>query len=304
MAVAEGSPDDSDESHSEPDVPLVLALIAMILVGVAALATQFPYGRYVGLGVSICGALVGLITLGAEGRARWYAAVAAVGHAILLVLLLFVPEWLRLEPAAVTEEVSFSGPVAWEHGTQRRTPLLTPDQWVDASYASWEYRGIRVTVANVVIGPLEFHGSQHKTRTPGREQYLQLTLQVTHTGMEQLVELSQWALGEPQGITLRDSSGKTIPLARLPEGWSVDRGQPLRTLMPGLISKVRFIFTAPPQTTGNLQLELNGKAVGLPEQTIRFRLTPSSGRLGATLGPAGPLPQPPGGGFAGPGIAP
>jgi len=293
--------EEEDPGRAPVEPAFVLALTSAILVGPAALATQLPYGRFASLAVAAIGAFIGLLTLGAEGRARWLGAAGSGLHSLLILLVLLAPEWFRLDPQGTYRQAGFSGPVMLDHATQRRTPL-EPQQWLDAAQVSWEYRDLRVTVTNAALGPAELRGPQ-STRRKTQEAYLHLSLQVTHVGMERLIDLSQWAVGEASGMTLRESSGKVLSLAQWPPGWSVERGRPSRRLMPGLASHVDFVFAAPTASSGSLQLELAGAALGWPEETIRFRLSPRnslspSGGLAPSGGAVPPLPQPPGGGFA------
>lgn len=288
---------EEDSGHPPVETAFLFAIISAILVGPAALATQLPYGRFVSLAVAATGAIIGLLTLGAEGRTRWLGAVGGGLHSLLILLVLLAPEWFRLEPQGAYRQTGFSRPVMLDHATQRRTPL-EPLQWLDAVQVSWEYQDLRVTVTNVAIGPVELWGPQ-STRKKTQEAYLHLSLQVTHVGMERLIDLSQWAVGETVGITVRESSGKVLSPVQWPSGWSVERGQPSRRLMPGLASHVHFVYTAPTSPAGGpLQLELAGAALGWPEETIRFRLSPRNSVTPSSGGVAAPLPQPPGGGFA------
>lgn len=301
LTSASPQAEEGDSGRAPVETAFVFALISAILVGPAALATQLPYGRFVSLAVAAIGAFTGLLTLGAEGRARWLGAAGSGLHFLLILLVLLAPEWFRLDPQGAYRQPGFSGPVMLDHATQRRTPL-EPQQWLDAAQVSWEYQDLRVTVTNAAIAPVELRGPQ-STRRKTQEAYLHLTVQVTHVGMERLIDLSQWAVGEASGVTLREPSGKALAVAQWPPGWSVERGRPSRRLMPGLASHVHLLFAAPTASAGPLQLELAGAALGWPEETIRFRISPQNslsplGGLPASGGVIAPLPQPPGGGFA------
>ena len=86
-----------------PEVPFdtgyAFALGAATLFGAGMAAAQFlPYGRAVGLGLCGLGAVGGLLSLGAEGRARLVAAGAAGVNLVAVLLLAFAPGFLGSGP--------------------------------------------------------------------------------------------------------------------------------------------------------------------------------------------------------------
>src|SRR5262245_37369789 len=116
-APAAGAETEPPAPAEPADVGLVLALVALILVGVAVVASQFPFGRFIAAVVAGLGLAGGLASLGAEGRARLYGGLAAGLHFLILVVVLLLPSWLNLDPwrGSPTEEPK--GPQAVEHGS-------------------------------------------------------------------------------------------------------------------------------------------------------------------------------------------
>ncbi len=275
-----------EEAPTAPDLATVLALVAAIGIGLAVIATQFPIGRWIGGGIAAVCLVLGLLTLGAEGRVRLWGGLAAAGHALLLLLIVFLPSWLNIEPIAASSGLP-DVPVRYDHATAQRHILAT-EEWIPAGQASWEYRGLRVTVSQATVGPLELRGPKDG-RSWTKESYLQLQLTVGHVGMEDRKRLTQWAAGQAEGIRLRDAAGRELSPARLtlPAGWTWDRGQPLEHLLPDQSSRVRLVLEPPGSKSGPLQLELSGAALGFAEQVLRFRVEPRP----AGVGPPGTPPQ-------------
>ncbi|MBX9579717.1 MAG: hypothetical protein K2X87_05355 [Gemmataceae bacterium] len=246
------------------DTGYAFALGAATLFGVGMLAAQvLPFGRAVGLGVCGVGAVGGLLCLGAEGRTRLVAAAAAVLNLAAVLLLLFAPTWLALDPWRGGEADAPTGPVAVGHGTR----LTAPADWVEADRASWGYRDVLVTVRSAALGPLDPAGPKDPKRK-AREQYLHLTLRVANEGVERRVGLSGWAAGSPDGVRLTDPAGKALAAKPGPAG--PDAARPAG-LFPGKRAEVTFVFEAPAGRPEYLRLELPGAAVGVAEP-VRFRI--------------------------------
>ena len=266
----------------------VFALGALCLVGPAVVATLFPFGRFVGLALAAVGLVAGLLSLGAEGRARLAGALAALLHASALVVLLFLPSWLDLDPwrgpAAVDGP---KGPVAVENATGAPT-AVSPDDWLDAGKHSWQNGAARVTV-RADVGPVQLSGPKEATRTT-KERYLRLTLRVRNTGYEKELPLSGWAAGQGvDGVRVTDANGKPLSPATFDAGWAPDRGKPTAHAQPGHASDVVLIFAAPPAKTEFVRVQLSGVALGLPDE-IKFRTAPGIGGGGGALPPRPPGP--------------
>jgi hypothetical protein len=250
---------------------MMIALIALILVGVAVLASQLPFGRFIAAAIAVVGLVGGLATLGTEGQSR----LAAMGAVLLNLLVLFVvfiaPSVLNLDPWRRPADTGPQGPQAISHTDQTSTPA----DWVDAPNASWQFKDVRVSITGSV-GPVELRGPKDARRTT-KEQYLQLQLRVTNAGVERQLDLTGWAV--EQGIdTIRiaDSSGKSLKPASFPNenGWAFERS-PSKTsehVFPSKFSEAKFYFTPPPAKTDYVRIQLPGAAVGLPEETLKFQL--------------------------------
>jgi hypothetical protein len=260
---------------------LVVALVALILVGVAVLASQFPFGRFIAVGVAGVGLLAGLASLGAEGRAKLAGALAVGLHFLVLVFVLFLPSWLKLDPWRGSPDEGPKGPFAVEHGTGSLNPI-SPTDWIDASKSSWENKDVRVTVRSAFVGPIELNGPKDAKRTT-KERYFHLLLRVANTGVERQIDLTGWAAGKStDGVRVSDSSGKQLALATFDDGWLPDRGKPTERLVPGKTSEIHLIYAAPSGKTDLLRLHLPGAAIGFASEEIKFHL--GSGFLARNAG--------------------
>lgn len=277
-AAAVSAPDAAEMAGDR--TAFVIALVALTLFGVGVLASQFPFGRVIGLALCGVGAVGGAVCLGAEGRARLVAVAAAVLNLVAVALLLFAPSWLGLDAWRGAPDAGEPKQVlALGHGTN----TVAPADWVDGSRASWGYGDIRVTLVSAVIAPVELTGPNGATRTT-KEQYLQLLLRIANTGVERRVELSGWAAGRAEGLRLTDPAGKALKVKTFDPGWEPPSKPKPGGLFPGKNAEVLFVFEPPPpppnlprknETAPRvefLRLELAGSGVGLEEQPVRFHI--------------------------------
>jgi hypothetical protein len=269
-AEPEPEPEQEEAERAEPaDMGLVTALVALILVGIAVLASQFPFGRFIAIGIAAVGLLTGLMSLGAEGRAKQAGGLAVGLHVLVLVFVLFLPSWLRLDPWRGAPDEGPKGPFAVEHGTGLLNPI-SPTDWIDASKSSWEDKDVRVTVRSAFVGPVELHGPKDAKRTT-KDRYFHLLLRVANTGVERQIELKGWAAGKgADGVRVIDSTGKQLSLATFDDGWAPTGGRPAERAMPGHASEVRLVFVAPAKPD-SLRLHLPGAAIGAGEE-IKFHI--------------------------------
>jgi hypothetical protein len=257
------------EHHAETmDFGMVAGLIGLILIGPTVLISQVPYGRIVALIMAVIGLLLGLASLGAEGRAKLTGSVAAALHSLIIVVLLLLPSWLNLGPWLTPrfESDEPTGPQAVGHGTQTAAPA----DWVDASTASWRYRDASVTVRSATVGPVDLVGPKAAKRT-SKQEYLRLTLRITHEGTEQPIELSGWASGEANHARLTDASGQALKPATLDRGWELAGESKPTVLFPGKVAEIVLVFEAPPKRAEFYRLTLPGESIGLIE-SVRFRI--------------------------------
>jgi hypothetical protein len=262
------------EAEAEPRAPhdlgMMFALVALILVGPAMLATLLPFGRFVAVALAGVGLVGGLLCLGAEGKARLAGAGAAFLHFLTLVIVIFLPSWLNLDTwSGAPAPEGPKGPQAIEHGTGTMKPV-SPNDWIDASKSSWQFQDTRVTVRSAV-GPAELHGPKDAKRTT-KEQYLCLTIQVRNVGFEREIPLSDWAAGpSADGIRVTEANGKPLAPATWEAGWTLpDRGKPASRAVPGHGSEVVLVFIAPPAKTDFVRVQLSGAAIGVQDE-IKFR---------------------------------
>ncbi len=256
----------STEPH---DLATLLALLALILVGPAVLASQLPFGRILALGLSVVGLLGGLACLGAEGRGRLFAACAAVLHFGILMVVLLLPSWLNLDPWGGSPEVAEESktPVAIDHTTGQGVPISS-GSWLDASTSSWQFHDARVSLHAAVV-PVELTGPKSAKKTP-KTNYLRVVIQIRNVGYQREIPLSGWAAGKgAEGVRVTDSAGKQLSQAKF-DDWTPEAGRPAPRAMPGLGSEVILVFTSPPAKTEFVRIQLSGAALGEKDE-IQFR---------------------------------
>jgi hypothetical protein len=259
-----GAAGKADGSGAPVGSGMVLALGALCLVGPAMVATLLPLGRYVGLALAAVGLAGGVLALGAGGRAR-LAGAAVLLHAGALVVLLFLPSWLGLDAAGTTgRDPGLPGPFAIARGSASAKPIVA-DDWLDPAKASWQYRDARVTLRRAAVGPAEVRGPGSAFRTT-RENYLHLTVQVKHVGLEGEVPLPAWA----DGVVVTDANDQPVAAAAV-EGQG--KAAPVRSaerVAPGHSADVNFLFAAPPKSPW-VRVRLPAAEFGAPDE-IRFRV--------------------------------
>src|SRR5262245_14639421 len=86
--------EEPDEESVPADIGWFVALAALILVGVAVVASQLPYGRIIGAAIALAGVIGGLASLGAEGRSKLAAGLAIALNGLVLVVVVLLPSWL------------------------------------------------------------------------------------------------------------------------------------------------------------------------------------------------------------------
>jgi hypothetical protein len=273
---------DSPEPAEPADMGMVIALVALILFGAAVVASQFPFGRLIAAVLAAVGLVGGLLATAAEGRARKAGWLAVGLHAIVLLIVVLLPSWLKLDPwRGQSDEEGPKGPQALEHATRTTRPIL-PGEWLDAGRTSWELKDLRVTIRSANLGLVELTGPGGAKRTP-KEQYLRLRVRVVNSGVEREIPLSGWAKGDgAASVTIVDSSGRTLKPASFEQRWEPDRGKPIERLFPGKTSELHFVFTAPAAKVEWLRVQLPGAALGVDED-IRFQI--DSGFLARNLAP-------------------
>lgn len=235
----------------DPHYPLVMALIGLGVVGVAVVASQFPYGRIAGTGLAVVGLLVAALSLLGLEKRPWLGWAGVGLNLFALLLLVALPGWLGVSdwtpqgnPDAGPKPVTAVG---------RDGSLPTPAEWVDASRAVWEQGDVRVAVTSVVLGP-----ANPDVPIPAgnkREPVLRIGLKVTNVGVARAVEFKGWA-APPNAPKLTTAAGKPIAgkAAGLPTGAA--------TIYPGKSAELALAFDPAAGGADDLRLELPASAFG------------------------------------------
>lgn len=265
VSTASGEP-----PRAPADTAMVIALAVLIMIGPTALLSQLPPGRFIAIPLSVVGLIAALLCLGAETKARLAAAAAAFLHFIMLVVLLFLPSWLNLEP--------WQGAPAEE---EQKVPMAMPNdggpgqpaEWVDGGTSSWEFNDARVSVRGAFIGPAELVGPKQAKRKT-KETYLQLSVRVANTGAARRIALSGWATGDSfAGVRFTDPTGNEVKLKTFTGGWTPELEHPVQSgLFPSKSTDLVLLFEGPLTKSGTYQLELPGVAFE-SAQPVRFRFT-------------------------------
>lgn len=249
---------------------MVMALSALALVGVATLATLFPFGRFISATVAVVGLVGGLASLGAEGRAKLAAGLAIGLHSLILLVVLIFPSWVNLDPWSGGEiENAPAGPLAFSHA--KKTVSLA--SWVDPSSASWQFKDVRVTIVSSSVGPLDLLDPKGMKR-PSKEHYLQMVVRVANIGWERPLNLSGWTVGQNLDLVqVTDSAGRAIKPPVFEEGWFPEspNSKPAEKLYPGKSSEVRLIFSAPQPRIDFVRVALPGTTFGF-EEAVQFQI--------------------------------
>lgn len=237
--------------RKDADVPLRMALAGIGFVGVAVLASQFPYGRLVGTVLAAVGLLFALLSLLGLEKRPWLGWAGVGLNLFALLLLVLLPGWLGISewtpqgnPDAGPKPVTAVG---------RDGSLPKPAEWVDASQAVWEQGDVRVAVTSVTIGPANPEPSAPQGKK--RETVLRIGLKVTNVGVARAVEFKGWA-APPDEPKLTTAAGKPVPVkpAGLPAGAA--------TIYPGKSAELALTFEPPAGAPEDYRLELPAQTFG------------------------------------------
>ena len=247
------------------------SMIALIFFGLGVLATQFPFGRWIGLGLCGAGLLLALVCLLGEGRARWFAAGGTVLNAIAVALLALVPTWLGFQ--VNFDEIDPARPKG-AHSISMNTNDLAVADRTDAGKAVYANSDVRIGVKAFTM-PLELTGPNGAIRRT-RENVLKLTIGITNNGVERRILLTGWAAGTPgEDVHLTDPSGNAIKVKVLEAGWKPTGFEKSEGVFPGKTAETVLLFEPPASTKTKrieyLNLDLPGTGVGLLEP-IRFKI--------------------------------
>lgn len=267
----------ADVEPREPiDAGYALALVGVTLFGVGMTAAQLaPFGRVIGLFACVLGGAAGVLSLGAEGRARLVGAVGAGLNAVAVLLLGLLPGWLALPEWRAAEEDEPTGPRVVSFRPKEVSAEL-PDGWIDSRAGGWAGGDFRVSVRSAYAGPLDLVGPDGAKRQ-ARDRYLRIHVRVKNGGFKGPLDLTGWAAGaDPDGPRLTDPAGKVYKAKRVDGGWEpAGFERKPAAISPGNAADVLLLFEPPPlgkrANIDYLRLELPGGPVGSPDP-IKFRV--------------------------------
>lgn len=237
--------------------PMVLAIAAGGVFGIAMLLTQIPYGRLAAVPCLFIGGLMGLLALwGLEGRKNY--GYAAIGLNLLgLLVVLFFADWLgvgswlpRGDPNAGPKPVL---------AVSRSDGSMRPAEWIDAQQECWQQDDVRV---EVLSARLEFLNPKPKKNDLNAKRVLRIGLKVVNVGVARAFNISGWPMDAPPRLSL--SSGPVVPFVK------VESSLP-RLLMPGKDADILLLFDAPPALTDALMLELPANGFESAE-TVKLKI--------------------------------
>lgn len=261
----------SPASKRESDPAFTGSLIALTLFGLGVVGTQFPFGRFIGLGLCGAGLLLALICLLAEGRARKFAGAAAGLNLVSVALLALVPGWLGFLPKFEEDNPAMpKGP----HSIGLNSNEIVPGDRTDAGKAAYANGDVRIGV-RASVQPVDLVGPNNATHR-GRENVLKLHLTITNSGVERRIPLSGWAAGSAgEGVQLADPAGTALKVKVFEAGWRPAGFDKVDGLFPGKSVEVILLFDPPLSSKGKrvefLNLDLPGNGVGQVEP-IQFKL--------------------------------
>lgn len=237
----------------EAGLPLAAGLVAAVLFVSAVLVAEFGQRRILAgvLGVAgVCVGVSGALSRSSDTRSRATGAVAAVANVAAVAAVVVAPGWVGLRPSLPPRTVAPVGPRAVPHDGGPPVPA----EWVDASQAGWEYRGIRVVVEKASLGPVEaarFAGPKGGSR----DHRLVVWIRVGNLGPEEF-EFRGWTASPD--LRLTDEAGQPVPVREVtaPTG--------ARLALRADASQT-VVIDPPPRRGGALRLELSGGVVSSPE---------------------------------------
>lgn len=248
--------DDPAPPPDPPNYALRVALAALGAVGVAAVVSQFPYGRFVAAPLAAVGAVVAALSLFGLDRLRWVGWAGAGLNAAVFLLVVALPSWLGLSgwtPAADPE----AGPRPVT-AVGRDGGLPRPADWVDAGRAVWEQGDVRVAVTAVTVGPLHPAAKDPARR---KERGLWVEVKLTNVGVARAIQFDGWAPAPPDDPTLTTATGKPLPARPMAASAKT-------AVLPGKSAECVLAF-ATPAAGDDLRLELPARAFGGTEP-VRF----------------------------------
>ncbi len=193
----------------KPDGAVFVALATLAAFGLAMLATQLPYGRFVAVPLAAVGVVVAGLTLFGLEAQRWLGWAGVGLNAAALTLALFLPSWLGMSGWVPTADPESGPKPVTAVGRDGSLPITAA--WVNAAQAVWEQGDVRVAVTGVEVAPLEPASKSAERR---RERGLRVGLKLTNVGVARAIDFDAWA-GVPTtppavGPTLTTAAGTVL----------------------------------------------------------------------------------------------
>ena len=197
------------DASPKPDGAVYVALATLAAFGLAMLATQLPYGRFVAVPLAAVGVVVAGSTLFGLEAQRWLGWAGVGLNAAALTLALLLPSWLGMSGWVPTADPEAGPKPVTAVGRDGSLPKAAA--WVNAAQAVWEQGDVRVAVTGVEIAPLEPAAKSPERR---RERGLRVGLKLTNVGVARAIDFDAWA-GPPTtppavGPTLTTAAGVVL----------------------------------------------------------------------------------------------
>lgn len=225
------------------DMPFVVSLVSLVLIGLAVGLAYLPFGRLIAMGVSSLGLLAsGLALVSIETKNRRFAWGGMAGHALLLGILLAWPTLIGvgnwLPPADPNEGRDEIVAVSRETGQPSSATVI------DARTSMWQQRDCRIDMTSLRIAPLDPNA---KTPEQKKIRAMKVTVQVTNVGAERALEIGPKPAPD-QEIKLT-VNGIAIPRK------AIELTKPM-TVYPGKSLDVTIAFEVPLDLKNDMRLEL------------------------------------------------
>jgi hypothetical protein len=241
--IADAIPTAEEPEPTGHDVPFVVSLVSLVLIGLAVGLAYLPWGRLVAMGVSSAGLLAsGLALVSVEKRNRRFAWGGMAGHALLLAILLVWPTLIGvgnwLPPADPNEGRDEIVAVSRETGQPSSATV------VDVQTSVWQQRDCRIDLTSIRIAPLDPNA---KTPEQKKIRALKVTVQVTNVGAERALEIAPNP--PPEREIKLTMNGVAIPRK------AIELTKPT-TVYPGKTLDVTIAFDVPQDLKKDMRLEL------------------------------------------------
>lgn len=239
--------------------PMWLTLAAGGVFGLAMIITQFSYGRIIAIPLLLIGCLLGVFGRGNLEQVRKKYGVLAIGVNVLgLILVLLLPDWLRMGPW-IPEGDPNAGPKP-ALSVPRDSSPPTPAEWVDLKTAYWRQDDVNVDVVSIRQELFDPKAKPESNRLP--KHVLRFTLKISNFNVGRAVSVSGWTSEATPRLTL--ASGPPVPFLKVETPLPKD-------VLGGKDVEIVLVFDVSPVKSGTLALEIPGEGFGAPVP-VNFRI--------------------------------